>query len=349
MRTSSLPLVAVLLMFTAAAGLGLDLSRIWFFSTGLDFEAMDAFYERPFPFMQTLFSPAILLATEFVSLLGPRHATLYGWIYGLLAMGGQIVISSILIAFAFDRKLLLQGRESRSGFRCWLLKSVTTPVPAASLGMPPLAICVALSSVSFFGSGLVALKTHNWITHTSGALIVLGCANSIALCLLAGGFRALLAQLRGRALHVTLEQNGLRVLLVIGVAFIGASTGGPAAIEWKAAQCRGICEKLNPLIESLESYHAQHGAYPTNLADTVNISDFAAQSGISIQLGHYIGEEHINLAGARNADATIYLAADRFQCNVLIREVKRPISKSFHIYLRTNENPDWVRHTIRAY
>lgn len=117
------------------------------------------------------------------------------------------------------------------------------------------------------------------------------------------------------------------------VAFLG---GRFAGYQTRLMLCRGVQQRVAPVIEALDRYRATHGIYPISLAEVPEVKGIKA----SIREGKGT-EGRVEVSGLADEEATFVLAADRYLCVIPI-EWPYPISiTGFHVYAFSSDAPQW--------
>lgn len=105
--------------------------------------------------------------------------------------------------------------------------------------------------------------------------------------------------------------------------------------------CRGIQNRLAPVIEALDRSKVTRGVYPAALSEVPE----ARSLGHSIREGKFI-KVGIELSNIDTAEATFYLSPDRYACVIPI-EKPLPISiTGFHVYRYLSASPHWEKDYI---
>jgi hypothetical protein len=122
--------------------------------------------------------------------------------------------------------------------------------------------------------------------------------------------------------------------------FIAAAFLGSWLLGWEIRlfQCRAIQRRIAPVIRALNERKAATGEYPTTLAE---IPEARALGG-SIRQGKFL-KNAVSTDGITTAEATFYLASDKYACLIAI-EKPLPVSiTGFHIYRYLSDAPHWEK------
>lgn len=136
--------------------------------------------------------------------------------------------------------------------------------------------------------------------------------------------------------------DGLTALLVSWLAFFAGWGAGDLC---RGIHCRRIRARCEPVLEALEEYRSEHGAYPDALAALPNIETLQADSGITIRQGRFL-KDGIPLDAMDEADAIIYLEPSGYACYVPIEHRSIMSITRFYVYVRSSNDPIWRRDHI---
>lgn len=213
-----------------------------------------------------------------------------------------------------------------------------------------LPICLGISALLGVGPALLVMHTSFPFSPPTTMVLTLTSASlALALAGLAGELAQTWACVRGRpAALPTRALACRRIAALVAASGLATLAGALIGIEVKTTRCRGICERLNPLIAAVEQYRSAHGAYPESMRSIPDCARLTEGMGVTVLQGEFVRAHSIAMSGIDQADATLYLRPDTYQCNVLIRGESRAFSSSYAVFARWPGEASWVRHTIWA-
>jgi hypothetical protein len=132
------------------------------------------------------------------------------------------------------------------------------------------------------------------------------------------------------------------VLILTSLSFF---LGWGAGNLCRGIYCRRICARCEHVLEALNEYRSEHGAYPNALAALPNIETLKADAGITIRHGRFT-KHGISLDVMDEADAVIYLEPSGYACYVPIEHRILMSFTRFHVYVRSSNDPVWQRDHI---
>lgn len=328
---------------------GLDLYRLWFVAMSHDFRRL---MEANGWFFLSIFIWPMKQVIGFVGSESGRWDSVAGC--GGLAL--ELVLIWVALAWLCClsvgcRRKSINGTSRNLPWREFLRLDRILD----SFRMPSIRVVVGVCLLSAALPAWVAGRT-SFSLHPNPVHLVFLLGGTTALCLvfllLFGASQELVAALRGWESACEKDEWRpvlFRMILCSGLVCVLTVVAWGVTIQLFVTRAHRVAAELGPLISGLEEYQRAHGTYPLTL-DAVPEYDELVQAGsLTVARGNYVGEDRINLAAFEEADAIIYLEADRYQCNVRIRKEARYSSYRFHVLLRTQDDEGWIRHTIWAY
>ena len=113
------------------------------------------------------------------------------------------------------------------------------------------------------------------------------------------------------------------------------------AAQLRRKHCQEVCARAEPVLNALEDYRHQHGAYPEHLTQLPHWPNLLADTGLEIQEGSF-RQKGPDVSHLKESPVTIYLTpASKYQCCVPIERVMTVSLARAGVYYRTSDNPRW--------
>jgi hypothetical protein len=128
--------------------------------------------------------------------------------------------------------------------------------------------------------------------------------------------------------------------------FIAAGVFAAWWIGWQVRlfHCRGIEERVAPVIRALDAHKAATGAYPATLEEIPE----ARRLGPAIRQGKFLKDDGATIStdGLDTAEATFYLSPTNYGCIIPIEKPFFVSITGFHVYEYLSGTPHWEKDYI---